>query len=270
MKSWKRRFNSSREAEDNFRKYTSHYTDILNRSSCWEDDNGVYRFRVGINPFDKFKLEEYFSDYMMGYRSGLDHMVNSYARYNQQNPKSGEFPIRDSRANLENRIYRWRGWDQIYKEEIFDFIEERSPFYDSDTYSCLSDLSKLRNIHEHQIDIEAIPYVKADIGLAIPMVNGGKFTVHPPIGYEGSNSYNINSGEEFNAKFGEYYGNGYSSPDIPDGKSVIAQHHLSVRFEALDPTDSNFDPVDVLSFMTKLSKAIKKIEDDFISKFSYI
>lgn len=270
MESWKQRFNSSREAEDNFRKYTNHYTDILNRSSCWEDDNGVYRFRVGVNPFDKFKLEKYFSDYMRGYRSGLDQMICSYARYNQQNPKSSEFPIRDSHTNLENRIYRWRGWDQVYKQEIFDFIKEHSPFYDSDTYSCLSDLSALRNADEHRISIEPIPYVKADIGLAIPMVNGGKFTVYPPLGYEGSNSYNMNSGEEFNAKFGEYYGNGYSSPDIPDGKSVIAQHLLSVRFEALDPTDSNFAPVDVLSFMTKLSRAMNKIEGDFVSKFSYI
>ncbi|MGZ2399004.1 hypothetical protein [Rothia sp. 110740021-2] len=270
MKSWRLRFKVSREMESNFREYANQEVEVLNKASLWVREGGVFRFKVGADPFDKNKLEYYFSQYMWGYRSGLDQMVNSYAIYNQQNYKSSGFPIRDSHANLENRINGWRGWDQIHKQEILDFIEKHSPFYDSDTYSCLSDLSKLRNISEHQISIEPIPHVKADIGLAIPMVNGGKFTVHPPIGHEGSISYNMNSGEEFNAKFGEYYGNGYSSPDIPDGESVIAQHLISVRFEALDPNDSNFDPVDVLLFMTKLSKAMNKIEDDFMSKFSYI
>lgn len=263
--SWRKSFNRARRSEAQFRSYATERQGEVNRTSGWIRENNVVRFKVGPNPFDKDILEEYFDDYLGNYRSGLDRMIFTYCKFHGQNANSSEFPIRDTREKLEKRVRGWQGWDAVHKQKIFEFIELHSPFTDSSQYGSLVSLSKLRNTSEHREEIVPIPDVKVDKDVRIYSQNGSvNFTLHSPINQDPHRAWNVND-YDAEARFGEFYGVGYEANSPVRYKGVVR-----VRFEAVDPTDNTFAPVDVLKFMTTTTAAISKIEEDFMNEFDYL
>lgn len=263
--SWRESFNEAREAENGFRGYAEICINEVNETSEWVKEKNIVRFKIGPNPFDESVLKRYFKDYLNDYRSGLDQMIYKYCEYHGQNERSSEFPIRLTREELEGRIRGWRGWDEVHKRAIFDFIASHSPFTDATLYGSLVILSKLRNTNSHRMKITPVPEVKVDKKVKLFSENGSvSFTPHSPVNQDPNKAWNINDYDS-EAQFGEFYGVGYETSNPAYYEGVVF-----VRFEATDPTDSDLAPVDVLSFMTVTTAAIKKIEEDFMKEFDYL
>lgn len=263
--SWRRAYDKGRMAEDEFRAYATAGMERLNETSKWVVEDGVVRFKVGPNPFDAEILEEYFDDYLVKYRSGLDRMIYKYCEYHGQDHKVSGFPIRAKQEYLENHINGWQGWDDVHRQAIYGFISRHSPFADPSLYDSLLVLSKLRNTNDHKVAIVPVPEVEIDKGVTF-LVKNGSFSVgyHAPVGQDPNKAWNPNDRGAV-ARFGEFYGVGYESPDMVDARAVVR-----VRFEANDPVETSLGSIDVLSFMSNTTTAINTIEEDFMNDFSYM
>lgn len=265
MRSWQRRFKKAREAENNFRSYTNERTTVVNNTSGWVSDNNIIRFKVGPNPFDSYELEDYFSEYLGKYRSGLDQMVSNYAWHHGLDMKSPEYPIRTKEADLEGRVRGWR-WEEKHKNLMLDFIKKHQPFTDVETFGCLKVLTDFRNTDEHRFTITPRPEVKVNKQLKIKLGPNGTVSMrtHVPLNHDSNTPWRWDD-RGLEAKWGEYFGTGFEVET-----EAIGEHIIYVRFDATDPTSTNPLTIDVLSTMTAITKAISLIESDFLKEFEYI